>query len=312
MTRIPTPNHARDFVGYGGQPPRAPWPDGAQIAVSIVLNYEEGSEQSVTDGDLRGEALSEVLRAPADGERDLAMESMYEYGSRAGVWRLLELFERQSIPITVYACAVALERNHAVAAYLATSSHEVLAHGYRWEDVTKLGESVEREHIRLAVASLEKTIGRRPRGWYCRYGPSPHTRRLVAEEGGFEYDCDSYADDLPYLVDVLDRPWCVIPHALDSNDLKFWRGPSYGTAGEFFEYLRDSFDTLYQEGATTPKMLTVSLHCRVIGRPGRAPAVERFIEYAKRHPRVWFARRVEIARAWRKAFADDRSTPRTS
>ena len=294
----------RDFVGYGRRWPAAPWPGGAQIAVSLVLNYEEGAEQSVLDGDARGETLSEVAREPQVGERDLAMESMYEYGSRAGVWRLLELFERHAIPVTVYACAVALERNPEVARYLAGSTHEVLAHGYRWEDVTKLGEATEREHIRLAVASIERSVGRRPVGWYCRYSPSVHTRRLVVEEGGFEYDCDSYADDLPYLVEVSGRTWCVVPHALDSNDLRFWRAPGFGPAAGFFEYLRDSFDTLYREGATTPKMLTVSLHCRVVGRPGRMPAVERFIEYARRHPSVWFARRVEIARAWRAAFPE--------
>jgi peptidoglycan/xylan/chitin deacetylase (PgdA/CDA1 family) len=292
----------RDFVGYGRRPPVAPWPNGAQIAVSLVLNYEEGSEQSVLDGDRHGESLAEVAREPRAGERDLAIESMYEYGSRVGVWRLFDLFERQETPVTVYACAVAVERNPEVAEYLRESPHEVLAHGYRWEDVTQLGETVEREHIRLAVTSLEKTVGRRPRGWYCRYGPSVHTRRLVVEEGGFEYDCDSYADDLPYFVDVSGQPWCVVPHALDSNDLKFWRGPGFGPADELFAYLRDSFDTLYREGATTPKMLTVSLHCRVAGRPGRTVAVERFIAYAKHHPRVWFARRLEIARAWRAAF----------
>lgn len=296
------PGPERDFVGHGRRLPVAPWPEDAQIAISLVLNYEEGSEQSVSDGDRYGESLAEVAREARADERDLAMESMYEYGSRAGCWRLFDLFERQAIPVTVYACAVAVERNPEVAEYLRESSHEVLAHGYRWEDVTRLGEAVEREHIRLAVTSLEKTVGRRPLGWYCRYAPSVHTRRLVVEEGGFEYDCDSYADDLPYLVTVSGRPWCVVPHTLDSNDLKFWRGPGFGPADEFFAYLRDSFDTLYREGATTPKMLTVSLHCRVAGRPGRLPAVERFITYAKRHPRVWFARRLEIARAWRAAF----------
>jgi peptidoglycan/xylan/chitin deacetylase (PgdA/CDA1 family) len=292
----------RDFVGYGRRPPAAPWPNGAQIAVSLVLNYEEGSEQSVLDGDRKGESLAELAREPQPGERDLAMESMYEYGSRVGVWRLFDLFERHETPVTVYACAVALERNPEVAEYLRQSSHEVLAHGYRWEDVTRLGEAAEREHIRLAVASIEKAVGRRPLGWYCRYGPSIYTRQLVVEEGGFEYDCDSYADDIPYLVNVSGQSWCVVPHALDTNDIKFWRGPGFGSADELFAYLRDSFDTLYREGAVTPKMLTVSLHCRVAGRPGRIATVERFIAYARQHPRVWFARRIEIARAWRAAF----------
>ena len=292
----------RDFVGSGRTPPRAPWPDGARIALSLVLNYEEGSEQAIPDGDPRGEGLGEYARAQEEGQRDLAMESMFEYGSRVGVWRLLDIFDRHGVPATVFACAMAVERNPEVASYLRDAEHEVCCHGYRWEDVSALGEELEREHIRLAVESLERTIGRRPLGWYCRYGPSVHTRRLVIEEGGFEYDSDSYADDLPFLVEVGGRPWCVVPYTLDANDMKFWRPPGFGTAGDFFDYLRDSFDTFYREGSTTPKMMSVGLHCRIAGRPGRAPAVERFVEYAKGHPGVWFARRLDIARAWRRAF----------
>ena len=292
----------RDFVGYGRTPPRAPWPDGARIAVSLVLNYEEGSEQAIPDGDPRGEGLGEYARVQEEGQRDLAMESMFEYGSRVGVWRLLDIFDRHGVPATVFACAMAVERNPEVASYLRDAEHEVCCHGYRWEDVSALGEDLEREHIRLAVESLERTIGRRPLGWYCRYGPSVHTRRLVVEEGGFEYDSDSYADELPFLVQVGGRPWCVVPYTLDANDMKFWRPPGVGTAGDFFDYLRDTFDTLYREGSTTPRMMSVGLHCRIAGRPGRAPAVERFVEYAKGHPGVWFARRLDIARAWRRAF----------
>lgn len=292
----------RDFVGYGRTPPRAPWPNGARIAISLVVNYEEGSERAIPDGDPVAEDLAESARVQAPGQRDLAMESMFEYGSRVGVWRLLEIFDRHEVPATLFACAVAVERNPELARYLAEAPHEVCSHGYRWEDVSTLGEAGEREHIRLAVAAFERTIGRRPLGWYCRYGPSPFTRRLVAEEGGFEYDSDSYADDLPYLVRVGGHPWCVVPYSLETNDMKFWRAPGFGPAGAFFEYLKDTFDTLYREGATGPKMMSVGLHCRIAGRPGRAPGVERFVEYARRHEGVWFARRIEIARAWRAAF----------
>jgi peptidoglycan/xylan/chitin deacetylase (PgdA/CDA1 family) len=292
----------REFVGYGRTPPRAPWPNGARIAISLVLNYEEGSEQAIPDGDPRSEAGGEAGRVQEPGRRDLAIESMFEYGSRVGVWRLLDIFDRHAVPATEFACALAVERNPDVAGYLAASEHELCCHGYRWEDVSSLGEEVEREHIRLAVASLERTVGRRPLGWYCRYGPSEHTRRLVVEEGGFEYDSDSYADDLPYLVEVGGRPWCVVPYALDTNDMRFWRTPGLTSADDFFRYLKDAFDCLYREGATTPRMMSVGLHCRIAGRPGRAPAVERFVEYAKGHPGVWFARRLDIARAWRHAF----------
>lgn len=292
----------RDFVGYGRRPPRAPWPNGARIAVSLVLNYEEGSERSISDGDATGEGVAEIERAPQPGRRDYAIETMYEYGSRAGVWRLLDLFDRKQVPATVFACAVAVERNPELARYLAEASHEVCCHGYRWEEVFTLSEEAEREHIRLAVASLENSTGRRPLGWYCRYGPSGHTRRLLVEEGGFEYDSDSYADDLPFFVDVGGTQWCVVPYALDANDMKFLRAPSFGSSEDFLAYLKDTFDCLYREGAQNPKMMSVGLHCRIAGRPGRAPAVERFIDYARSHEGVWFARRLDIARAWRAGF----------
>jgi peptidoglycan/xylan/chitin deacetylase (PgdA/CDA1 family) len=292
----------REFVGYGRTPPRAPWPGGARIAVSLVLNYEEGSEQNVADGDARGEDIGEVVRALQPGERSLAMETIFQYGSRVGVWRLLDTFDRQGVPATVFACALAVERNPEVAAYLRDNpQHEVCSHGYRWEKVALLDEATEREHLRLAVESLARTTGRRPLGWYCRYGPSERTRQLVVEEGGFEYDSDSYADDLPYFVRANGRRWCVVPYALDTNDMKFWGDPSFGVAGDFFAYLKDAFDCLYREGARRPKMMSVGLHCRIAGRPARAAAVERFIAYAKGYPGVWFARRLDIARAWRTA-----------
>lgn len=270
--------------------------------MSLVLNIEEGAEKAVVDGDPVGETFAEVPPPAAPGERDLSLESVFEYGSRAGAWRLLRSFERHAVPATIYASAVALERNPEIAAYLAASDHEVVAHGYRWEEVWRLGVEEERTHIALAVASITRSIGRRPVGWFCRYAASVNTRRLIAEEGGFEYDSDSFADDLPYLVDVNGRPWCVVPHAFDTNDLRFWRG-SLATAADFFQYLKDTFDCLYAEGETRPKMMTVSLHARAAGRPGRSPAVDRFIAYAKQQPQVWFARRMEIARAWTGEFA---------
>jgi peptidoglycan/xylan/chitin deacetylase (PgdA/CDA1 family) len=231
------------------------------------------------------------------------MESIFQYGSRAGVWRLLDIFNRLGVPATIFACAVAVERNRELAAYLATHEQlEVCCHGYRWEKVALLEPDVERQHLQLAVASLERTVGRRPLGWYCRYGPSIHTRSLLVQEGGFEYDSDSYADDLPYLVNVDGRPWCVVPYALDTNDMKFWGEPSFGTADDFLTYLKDGFDYLYREGADRPKMMSIGLHCRIAGRPARAAGVERFIAYARTQPGVWFAKRVDIARAWRQAF----------
>ena len=303
VTRSHPEGAVRDFVGYGRRPPRAPWPGDARIAISLVLNYEEGSEQAIPDGDPKSEPLGEAPRDQLPGRRDLAMESMFEYGSRAGVWRLLDIFDEAGVPATLIATAVAIERNPDLAAYLRHATHEICSHGYRWEDVSSLGEAVERDHIARAVASLTATTGRRPLGWYCRYGPSEHTRRLVVQEGGFEYDSDSYADDLPSFVTVEGRPWCVVPYTLDANDMKFWRGPGVGTSREFFEYLKDTFDCLYREGATTPKMMSVGLHCRIAGRPGRSVAVREFIEYARARPDVWFARRIEIARAWTRAFA---------
>jgi peptidoglycan/xylan/chitin deacetylase (PgdA/CDA1 family) len=292
----------RDFVGYGRTPPAAPWPGDARIAISLVLNYEEGSEQSVPDGYAMGEGVAEIVRQQQQGLRDLAIESMYEYGSRAGVWRLLDLFDRNRVKATLFACAVAVERNPELAAYLATAQHEICCHGYRWEEVFALSEDEERRHIALAVESLQRSTGRRPLGWYCRYGPSERTRRLLAQEGGFEYDSDSYADDLPYFDTAGGARWCVVPYALDTNDIKFWRAPSFGNAGQFFDYLKDSFDCLYAEGERAPRMMSVGLHCRIAGRPGRAVAVERFIRYALSHERVWFASRLDIARAWKARY----------
>ncbi|MBI4498756.1 MAG: polysaccharide deacetylase family protein [Chloroflexi bacterium] len=291
----------RDLVGYGGNPPRVAWPNGARLAVSLVLNYEEGAERSILDGDPDHEVVSEVPSPVPTGQRDLAVESMYEYGSRAGVWRVLSLADRYQAPLTFYLSALALERNPALAGVIAARDDEVCGHGYRWEEYYRMDRETEREAIARAVASIERTTGRRPRGWYVRYGPSEHTRALLAEEGGFEYDSNAYNDDLPYYVTVQGRPWLVVPYSLHTNDTRFWRG-GLVSAGDFYECLRDSFDFLYAEGAASPKMLSIGLHCRIVGRPDRALALEKFLRHARSFPAVWFARRIDIARWWREHY----------
>ena len=290
---------ARNLVGYNGRPPRVAWPGGARIAISLVVNYEEGSELAVGDGDpLTERGLSEAAPRPwPPGKRDLAMETMYEYGARAGFWRLIDLFDQYAVKSTFYACAVALERNRKAAAEIRRRGHDVVCHGYRWEDVTLLSRDEERDHIRRAVDSITQTTGKRPLGWYCRYGPSVHTRELVVEEGGFLYDCDAYNDDLPYWTEVGGKRHLVIPYSLVNNDSRIATG-HLGTPASFEEHLRYTFDRLYQEGATQPKMMSIGLHMRIAGHPARVQALAKFIEYAKSFPDVWFARRIEIARHW--------------
>ncbi len=290
---------ARDLVGYGANPPTIRWPNDARLAISLVINYEEGSERSFAIGDPEQESLTEwgAYAVPSD-IRNLAMESMHEYGSRVGVWRLLDILDRHSVKCTFFACAVAFEQAPDVARAAVAGGHEICSHGYRWDEVFRLTEEEEREHIRLAIESLRRTTGERPLGWYCRYGPSVNTRRLLVEEGGFLYDSDSYNDEVPYFVDVDGHQHLVIPYAADVNDIQIWLGNGLTPADQFFAYLRDSFDILYEEAARHPKMMSVGLHCRIIGRPGRARALDRFIEYAKGFPEVWFATRTEIARWW--------------
>ena len=297
MTKTFTGN--RDLVGYGADPPVVPWPGGARLAVSVVVNYEEGSEYSHAMGDPDQEGLTEFGNYPLpEGYRNLAMESMFEYGSRAGVWRILRLFEETGVRSTFYACAVAFEQNPAVARAVVDGGHEVCSHGYRWEEVFRLSREEERDHIRRAVESFERTTGRRPVGWYCRFGPSVHTRALLVEEGGFLYDSDAYNDDLPYFVEVGGKRHLVVPYTPDANDFRFWTTPGFVTAEHFYQYLRDGFDTLYAEAAACPKMMSIGLHARMIGRPGRLPALRRFIAHAQAHEGVWFATREEIARHW--------------
>jgi peptidoglycan/xylan/chitin deacetylase (PgdA/CDA1 family)/quercetin dioxygenase-like cupin family protein len=289
----------RDLTGYGPTPPTKKWLGPNRVAISLVVNYEEGSERSVPAGDESQETLTEWGSYPFPASiRNLAMESMYEYGSRVGVWRILDVFQRQSVRSTFFACAQAFEMNPQVARAAVAGGHEVCSHGWRWEEVYGLSEEEERDHIRLAVESFRRTTGKRPVGWYCRYGPSVHTRRLLVEEGGFLYDSDSYADDVPYQVQVDGRPHLVIPYAPDTNDIQFWLADPLATSGQFYDYLKDSLDTLYRESGTSPKIMSVGLHCRIIGRPGRIAGLERFIEYAKGLDGVWFATREEIARSW--------------
>jgi len=292
--------YPRDLIGYGAHPPHAAWPNGARIALQIVMNYEEGSEYSIPDGDGISETyLTEVPGATlGPDKRDLIVESIYEYGSRAGFWRLMRMFAERKIHVTVFGAALALERNPDAARAIVAAEHEVCSHGWRWVGFQNMSIEQEREEMARAVASIERTIGQRPLGWYCRYAPSDNTRRLVVEEGGFLYDSDAYNDDLPYWTRVDGKDHLVIPYTLDANDMKFSVAPGFSAPSGFYEYLKDAFDVLYAEGATTPKMMSVGLHTRLAGRPGRAAALGRFLDYVGQHQDVWIARRVDIARHW--------------
>lgn len=294
----------RDLIGYGGNPPKVIWPDGARIAISLVVNFEEGSERAVGDGDPIAEPGGAEITAtspPKPGQRDLAMETMYEYGTRAGFWRLLDLFDARGVKATFFVCAVALERNREAARAIVAHGHEVCSHGYRWEDPNLLSRETELDHMRKAIESIESTTGHRPRGWFCRYGPSVNTRELLVELGGFTYDSDAYNDDLPYWVRVNETKHLVVPYTMDANDMKFGRG-YFGPPSDFEEHLRYTFDRLYKEGETSPKMMSIGLHMRLAGRPARAEALDHFITYAKGFPDVWFARRIDIADWWRERY----------
>ncbi len=295
--------YSRDFRGYGATPPDPQWPGRAAVALNFVMNFEEGSEYSTLDGDGHSEdALLEVAKSRVPhGQRDLAAESMYEYGVRVGFWRLRRLFVQRKLPLTVFACALALERHPEAAAAIAESDWDICCHGWRWVEQFRLTEDEQREHIQRAVASLEKTIGRRPAGWYCRYSSAETTRKLLVEDGRFLYDSDAYNDDLPYWVHHLDRPHLVVPYSLTVNDTKLL-GSGLVTAGQFFDHLKDTLDMLREEGQTHPRMMSVGMHLRILGHPGRAAGLARFLDYAGGFPDVWICRREEIARQWIARF----------
>lgn len=311
------PPYPRNLVGYGRRPPHARWPNGARLALQFVLNHEEGGENCVLDGDAGSETfLSEIIGAPSFPMRHMSMESLFEYGSRAGLWRVLRAFEQRKLPLTVFAVARALQRHPEAAAAYRELGHEIAGHGLRWVSYQLVDEKTEAAHLAEAVSILREITGSAPSGWYTGRD-SPNTRRLVVEHGGFTYDSDSYADDLPYWTNVAvresagERPvrHLVVPYTLDSNDMRFAALQGFNSGTQFFDYLKDSFDTLYREGDPSgldrPKMLSIGLHARLIGRPGRIAALERFLDYALSHEHVWICRRIDIARHWVAAHPPD-------
>lgn len=291
--------YPRDLIGYGPNPPQANWPGGARIAVQFVLNYEEGGESCVLHGDPASEIfLSEIINAkPFEGARHMSMESLYEYGSRVGVWRVFKLFQKKNIPLTLFGVAMALQRNPAVAEAAMEAGYEICSHGYRWIDYHGVPEDVEREHIVKAVDIIKSLTGKAPEGWYTGR-TSENTRRLVAEHGGFLYDADDYNDDLPYWTEVNGSPQLIVPYTLDTNDMRFASPQGFNSGTQFFTYLKDNFDALYEEGAETPRMMSVGLHCRIIGKGGRIKALEKFLDYVQSHEDVWCCRRIDIAKHW--------------
>jgi allantoinase len=300
-----TAAYPRDLVGYGRRPPHAQWPGQARIAVQFVLNYEEGGENSVLHGDAGSEQfLSEMFNPPAFPDRHLSMEGIYEYGSRAGVWRLLREFEKRGLPLTVFGVSMALERHPEVTQAFVELGHEIACHGWKWIHYQNVDEATEREHMRVAMEIIRKLTGERALGWYTGRD-SPNTRRLVADYGGFEYDSDYYGDDLPFWMKVKKTDdsavhQLVVPYTLDCNDMRFALPQGYSHADPFFQYLRDTFDALYAEGDEAPKMMSVGMHCRLLGRPGRITALQRFLDHIAAHDRVWVCRRIDIARHWKQ------------
>jgi putative urate catabolism protein len=291
--------YPRNLIGYGRTPPHPQWHNRARIAVQFVINYEEGGENCILHGDDASEAfLSEIVGAvPWLNQRHMNMESCYEYGSRAGFWRLHRMFTDRQIPVTVYGVAMALDRNPEAVAAMLAADWEIASHGYRWIEYKDFSEKAERSHLQQAIAIHTRVTGQPPLGWYTGR-TSPQTRKLVVEAGGFLYDSDSYADDLPYWVHDYSKPHLVIPYTLDNNDMRFATQQGFNSGDQFFAYLRDAFDVLYAEGESAPKMMSIGLHCRLVGRPGRAAALARFLDYVQQQDQVWLCRRVDIARHW--------------
>ena len=303
---IPIPSSApypRDLIGYGRKPPHANWPGRARIAVQFVLNYEEGGENCVLHGDPGSEQfLSELFNAASYPERHLSMEGIYEYGSRVGVWRFLREFERRGLPMTIFGVSMALERPPELTAAFKALGHEIACHGWRWIHYQNTPEEIEREHMRIGMEIIERLTGERALGWYTGRD-SPNTRRLVADYGGFLYDSDYYGDDLPFWTEVEKTdgdtvPHLVVPYTLDTNDMRFALPQGFSHGDEFFEYLRDAFDVMYAEGEERPAMMSIGMHCRLLGRPGRFKALQRFLDHIEKHDRVWVCRRVDVARHW--------------
>ncbi|AMR82092.1 allantoinase PuuE [Cupriavidus nantongensis] len=299
--------YPRDLTGYGARPPHARWPGGARIAVQFVLNYEEGGENCVLHGDAASEQfLSEIVGAAAYPDRHMSMEGIYEYGSRAGVWRILREFEKRGLPLTIFGVSMALQRHPELTRAFVELGHEIACHGWRWIHYQNIDEATEREHMRIGMQIIKELTGELPLGWYTGRD-SPNTRRLVVEHGGFLYDSDYYGDDLPFWTEVEvtggeKKPHLVVPYTLDSNDMRFATPQGFNTGEQFFQYLKDAFDVLYDEGdpsgQDSPKMLSIGMHCRLLGRPGRFRALQRFLDYVQGHDQVWICRRVDIARHW--------------
>ena len=295
--------NSRDFVGYGSKGKKISWPNEAKLALQFVLNYEEGGENSVLNGDKYSETfLSEIIGAKAIKGRHISMESIYEYGSKAGFWRLDKLFKENKIPVTIFGVGLALKQNPEVCNAIKNGDYEIAAHGYRWIDYQDIKKSVEKKHMQQAIKIIKDIFGSRPSGWYTGRC-SPNTRDLVFEYGGFLYDSDSYSDDLPYWEERGKKKQLIVPYTLDNNDMRFATNQGFNTGDHFYNYLKDSFDVLYEEGKTSPKMMSVGLHCRLIGRPGRIQSLKRFIDYVSKFDDIWICKRVDIAKHWIKNYS---------
>ena len=304
MTYDTTLPYPRDLVGYGRNPPHAQWPGQARIAVQFVLNYEEGGENATLHGDPGSEQfLSEMFNPPSFADRHLTMEGIYEYGSRVGVWRILREFEKRGLPLTVFGVSMALQRHPELTSAFVELGHEIACHGWRWINYQQMDEATERLHMQTGINIIREMTGHTPSGWYTGRD-SPNTRRLLLDHGGFEYDSDYYGDDLPFWMTVKKSdgatvPHLVVPYTLDVNDMRFALPQGYAQAEDFFVYLRDSFDVLYKEGTESPKMMSIGMHCRLLGRPGRMLALQKFLDHIEKHDKVWVCKRVDIARHWK-------------